>query len=140
MSSVPSQYSVSSVPSQYSVSSVPSLQILSILSLENLNELKKILIPKKYFSMSYTTSDFPHIETFVSPNLYEDEQELANNLVQVIRSLQKEYNVENIYCSTCDLTHGEKNWSDSQIQVHFLETKHFEFLYLIYRIKEYTTH
>jgi hypothetical protein len=103
LSSVPSLGSVPSLSSIPSLGSVPSLQILSILRLENLIELKKILTPKKYYSMSYTTSDFPYIESFVSPNLYEDEQELANNLLQVIHKLQKEYNIENIYCSTCDL-------------------------------------
>lgn len=115
-----------------------SLQILSILKLESINELKNLLIPKKYYSMAYTTSDFPHIETFVSCVLYENENELADKLLEIIKNLKQEYNLSTIACNCCDLTHGEKNWSDANIRTHFLETRHFEFLYIIYRIKEYS--
>ena len=115
-----------------------SLQILSILKTENIVELKKILTPQKYYSMAYTTSDFHQIEAFVSPVLYENEDDVANKLLQIIRNLQKEYNLPAISCYSCDLTHGERNWSDDNIRAHFLETRHFEFLYLIYRIKEYS--
>jgi hypothetical protein len=107
-----------------------SLQILSILSTDKVEELKKALIPNYYYSLLYECIDHSYI-SFNSKKLFNSEDTLAEFFVLVI-----DMNNDEIYYPSC-CTFQQEKWNVDQVKEHFIETKHYTYNDIIYRIKEF---
>ena len=91
-----------------------SLQILSILSLDKVKELKNILTPDYYYFLSYETSD-----NFVynSKYIFEDKYRLIDHLINIIDKKQLHS------CETCFIE--RKNWTKEEVREHILAFNHY---------------
>ena len=114
-----------------------SLQILSILNLENIVELKEILIPRKFYALNYSSSDHAGIDIYTSKYLYEHKQDVTVNIIQLIRNLKKNHEYLEDEYPSCKNCSTDKSWSLEELIHHFVHEKHFEFLSIIYKIKEF---
>ena len=107
-----------------------SLQILSILSLEKLNELKEAVTPKIYYSLTYKNS-----ATFNYNSIYifEDEEQLVDYLIIV---LDKDLFplCENCYLRD-EASLEQEKWTKEEVKEHFLTYKHYKIENIMYTIE-----
>tara|TARA_R110002153_G_scaffold255832_1_gene414590 strand:+ start:349 stop:675 length:327 start_codon:yes stop_codon:yes gene_type:complete len=100
-----------------------SLQILSILNLENVEELKEILSPKVYYSISYDYNNFSVNSAF----LFEKEEQLINHLLDILgKPIPK--------CQLC-FPDAREIVEETEIKNHIFNYKHYKFDETIYKIK-----
>lgn len=115
-----------------------SLQILSILTLDKVDELKRVLCPKRYYSLLYQSVDFEYIK-FNSRNLFETQEQLAKYFLYLMDNLLVKTGQEKYPTCECLQVYlgNDETWTSEQVLSHFLSEKHFMFTDFSYKIVEY---
>jgi len=101
-----------------------SLQILSILSLDKVKELKNVLTPDYYYYLSYETTDG---FAYNSKYIFEDKYRLIDHLMNMIE--KHEFHC----CESCYIE--EKEWTKEQARDHILAFDHYTIGNLTYNIE-----
>lgn len=110
-----------------------SLQILSILSLDKLEELRGIFHVSKYYCLLYQSEEFEYI-TLTSKKLFTSAEALADYLLLVL-SFDSE---KGLYTSCCKFDNTQTNtWTRYKVKKHFLQHKHYTYNKIIYKIVEF---
>lgn len=108
-----------------------SLQILSILSLDKLEELRNVFHISKYYCLLYESEEYEYI-SLTSKKLFASEEALTEYLLLVL-SFDNE---KQVYLPCCTL---ERNnfWTPAKVKKHFLKYKHYTQNKIIYRMVEF---
>jgi hypothetical protein len=100
-----------------------SLQILSILSLNKINELKEVLTPKNYYCLAYQSENIIRRSVYI----YDNEEILIERLWLMIGE-------KIVPCQKCYLDIDEYEWEKEDFKNHLRTFKHYTIGFLTYNI------
>ena len=109
-----------------------SLQILSILSLDKLEELRNVFHISKYYCLLYESEEYEYI-SLTSKKIFSSQEALAEYLLMVL-SFDNE---KQIYLPCCKRDNPIKLWTPTKVKKHFLKHKHYTQNKIIYRMVEF---
>ena len=115
-----------------------SLQILSILTLDKVEELRSVFHISKYYCLLYESEEYDYI-SLTSKRLFTTEENVADYLLLIL-SFDFE-NVENqkekeLYVPCCKLD-NDKKWTRQKVKKHFLKHKHYTYNKITYKIIQF---
>ena len=113
-----------------------SLQILSILTLDKVEELRNVFHVSKYYCLLYESEEYEYI-SLTSKKLFTTREILAEYLLLVM-SFE---NVAEKYIPCCKLEQNDeqnnKKWGREKVKKHFLKYGHYKSNKIIYKIIEF---
>ena len=113
-----------------------SLQILSILTLDKVEELRDVFHISKYYCLLYESEDFEYI-TLTSKRLFTTAEKVADYLLLILsfdfENTEKE---EKLYVPCCKLD-NDKKWTRQKVKKHFLKHKHYTYNKITYKIIQF---
>ena len=112
-----------------------SLQILSILTLDKVEELRSIFHISKYYCLLYESEEYDYI-SLTSKRLFTSEDLLADYLLLILSFDFENVPDERTYVSCCKFDKNQK-WSRDKVKKHFLKHKHYTYNKIIYKMIQF---
>ena len=113
-----------------------SLQILSILTLDKVEELRSVFHISKYYCLLYESEEYDYI-SLTSKRLFTTEENVADYLLLILsfdfENTEKE---EKLFVPCCKLDNLQK-WTRQKVKKHFLKYKHYTYNKIIYKLIQF---